>query len=235
MTGAGDGFFSHMRELRQRVMVAFASVVVASGVSYAFVQPISKFFIAPLFAAYPNLAGLVYTNLTEALFSYIKLAILVGIIASVPVLAYQTWMYVAPGLRKKEKLTVLLVVGVGTGLFCAGAVFSYFVVLPELLHFLMSFVRDNLTPMPKFGAYLTFVARIALGFGLAFEIPFLMVAAVKTGVVSKKHFHQKRLYFYLLICVLSFLLSAGEPVSSALIAVPLGILYELGALIGRIL
>nr|MBF0223098.1 twin-arginine translocase subunit TatC [Desulfobulbaceae bacterium] len=223
-----------MVELRQRVTISFVAVVLCSSVAYGFAKPISHFFMDPLFLAYPELTTLVYTNLTEAFFSYLKLSILVGIIGSVPILAYQTWMYVAPGLKKKEKRAVLRVVAMGTLLFCAGALFSFFVVLPELLKFLMSFIRDNLTPMPKFGAYLTFVARIALGFGLAFEIPFLMVAAVKFGLVPKRHFHQKRLFFYLIIFVLSFLLTAGEPVSTVLVAMPLCVLYEAGALIGRL-
>ena len=184
------GFFVHMLELRRRVTVSSVAVVLCSGGAYAFAKPIAHFFMAPLFVAYPDLAGLVYTNLTEAFFAYLKLSILVGIIA-------------------------------------------YFVVLPELLKFLMGFVRGNLAPMPKFGAYLTFVARIALGFGIAFEIPFLMVAAVKAGLVGKKHFHQKRVFFYLLIFGLSFLLTVGEPVSTVLVALPLCGLYELGALISR--
>lgn len=228
------GYFTHMVELRQRVTISFAAVVLCSGGAYAFAKPIAHFFMVPLFSAYPQLTTLVYTNLTEAFFSYLKLSILVGIIGSVPILAYQTWMYVAPGLKKKEKKIVLRVVAIGTVLFCGGAVFSFYVVLPELLKFLMGFIRDNLTPMPKFGAYLTFVARIALGFGLAFEIPFLMVAAVKFGLVPKQHFHQKRLFFYLLICVLSFLLTAGDPVATVLVVLPLCVLYEAGALIGRL-
>jgi len=230
---AGAGFSPHMQELRRRVLVAFAAVVLGSLVAYGFAEPIAHFLVAPLFLAYPDLAGLVYTNLTEALFSYLKLSILVGIIVSFPILAYQAWMYVAPGLKKGEKKTVLFVVSMGTVLFGGGVVFSYFVVLPELLKFLMSFVRSNLTPMLKFGTYLTFVARLALGFGLAFEIPFLMVAAVKVGLVPKQHFHRKRLFFYVAIVGLSFLLTAGDPVSAFLITLPLGLLYETGALIGR--
>ena len=230
----GSGFSSHLQELRRRVTVSFAAVVLSSAGAYAFAEPIAQFLIAPLFLAYPDLAGLVYTNLTEAFFAYLKLSILVGIIVSFPILAYQTWMYVAPGLNNKEKKTASVVVAIGTVLFCGGVVFSYFIVLPEFLKFLMGFIRDNLTPTLKFGAYLTFVARIALGFGLAFEIPFLMVAAVKVGLVPKQHFHKKRLFFYLAIFVLSFLLTAGEPVSAVLVAMPLCVLYETGALIGRL-
>jgi sec-independent protein translocase protein TatC len=223
-----------MQELRRRVTVSFAAVVFSSALAYAFAEPIARFFIAPLFLAFPDQAGLVYTNLTEALFAYLKLSILVGIIVSVPILAYQAWMYVAPGLKKQEKKIVLCVVGLGAVLFCCGVVFAYFLVLPELLKFMMSFVRDNLTPMLKFGAYLTFVARLALGFGLAFEIPFLMAAALKVGLVPKQHFHKKRLFFYLVIVGLSFFLTAGDPVSAVLVALPLCLLYEIGALVGRL-
>jgi hypothetical protein len=114
---ASNGFSTHMQELRRRVTISFAAVVICSGGAYAFAKPIAHYFMTPLFLAYPDLAGLVYTNLTEAFFAYLKLSILVGLIVSFPILAYQTWMYVAPGLKKKEKKTVLLVVSIGTVLF----------------------------------------------------------------------------------------------------------------------
>jgi sec-independent protein translocase protein TatC len=209
------------------------AVAVCSGVAYAFVEPIGEFLMAPLFAASPQLKTLVYTNLTEALFSYMKLALLVGVGFSFPVLVHQAWLFVAPGLHDKERRTVRTVVLLASGLFVAGVAFAYCLVLPRLLTFLMSFSRANLTPMPKFGEYLTFMARSGLAFGLAFEIPFLMVAAVKTGLVSPQHFKEKRGYSYLAIFGLAFLLTAGDPFSAALLLLPLAALYEVGVLVAR--
>jgi len=224
---------THLHELRQRLIVSMLAVIVCSGIAYAFVQPISEFLMAPLFRACPDLKNLVYTNLTEALFSYMKLAILVGISASFPVLVYQAWQFAAPGLHEKEKSTVRVVVFLASGLFVGGVAFAYWFVLPKMLVFLMGFARENLSPMPKFGEYLTFMARTGLAFGLAFEIPFLMAAAAKIGLVDKGHFGKKRPYFYLTLLGLSFLLTAGDPFSAILLAVPLCGLYEVGVQVVR--
>ena len=233
MLPLAEHFGAHLQELRQRLIVSMLSVMVCSGIAYAFVQPISEFLMAPLFQACPDLKHLIYTNLTEALFSYMKLAILVGISASFPVLAYQAWRFAAPGLHSNEKSTIRVVVFLASGLFVGGVAFAYWLVLPQMLGFLMSFTRENLTPMPKFGEYLTFMARTGLAFGLAFEIPFLMAAAAKIGLVDKEHFRKKRMYFYLTLLGLSFLLTAGDPFSAILLTLPLCGLYEIGVLVVR--
>jgi len=220
----------HLQELRSRLIISLLTVTLFSVTAYIFIKPITQALVAPLFKAYPELANLVYTNLTEAFFSYVKLSILTGIIFGFPVLLYQIWMFVSPGLREEERRQVLIVVLSATFLFVGGVLFSYLVVLPDMLDFFMGFARSNLRPMPKFGAYLTFVARTALAFGLAFEVPFLMVAASKTGLAAKGYFRKQRLYYYLAILGLAFLLAAGEPFSAGLLAIPLGLLYEIGIL-----
>jgi len=224
----------HLHELRNRLIVCFAVVIVASGTAYGFAEQLADLFVRPLFNASPLLSGLVYTNLTEAFFSYLKLALWVGIGVSSPVLLYQAWRFAEPGLYPGEKKAVMLVVFFSTGLFAAGAAFSYFVVLPEMLSFLMGFAGENLTPMPKFGAYLTFVVRSAIAFGLAFEIPFVMTAAVRLGLVRRRYFITKRVYSYVGIVVIAFLLAAGDPVASVLLALPLCGLYEIGILVAGI-
>jgi len=224
---------SHLQELRQRVLIVLVSLTVCSGIAYAFAEPLGEVFMAPLFVASPELKSLVYTNLTEALFSYMKLAILIGIGVSFPVVVYQAWSFVAPGLHDIERRKVLVVVLLSAGLFVAGVVFAYWLVLPRLLAFLMGFSRENLTPMPKFGEYLTFIARTALAFGLAFQIPFLMVASAKSGIVATEHFRKKRLYCYLAIFGVAFLLTAGDPFSATLLLLPLAGLYEVGALLAK--
>jgi sec-independent protein translocase protein TatC len=225
---------THLHELRKRLIVSMLAVIVCSAIAYAYVQPISEFLMAPLFQACPDLKKLIYTNLTEALFSYMKLAILVGISASLPVLVYQAWQFAAPGLHQNEKSAVRVVVFLASGLFVSGVAFAYWLVLPRMLVFLMSFARANLTPMPKFGEYLTFMARTGLAFGLAFEIPFLMAAAAKIGLVDKGHFSKKRTYFYLALLGMSFLLTAGDPFSAVLLTLPLCGLYEVGAQVARL-
>jgi sec-independent protein translocase protein TatC len=224
----------HLAELRQRLVVSFGAVFLFGAVSYFFAEEIARFFMTPLFLASPNLIKLVYTNLTEAFITYLKLSLLIGIIFSVPVLLYELWMFVAPGLRANEKKIVFSVVFWATLLFAAGACFAFFIVLPRALHFFMGFSNPQLTPLPKLGGYLTFVARTSLAFGLAFEIPFLMVAAAKVGWIKRDYFSRKRKYAYLVMLLFSILLGAGDFMAAILLCLPLFALYESGVLIIRL-
>jgi sec-independent protein translocase protein TatC len=227
-------FQGHLVELRRRITISFVAVALASGIAYYFSESISRFFIAPLFASCPQLSHLVYTNLTEAFVSYLKISVLVGVFAGFPVVLYQVWMFAAPGLHSHEKRFALVVVFWATLLFTFGVVFSYVGVLPRALTYLMSFAGDELTAMPKLDSYLSFVARTGLAFGLAFEIPFLMVMAGKAGFVDRAYFCKQRKYFYLAIIVLSFLLAAGDFMSTILLVLPLFVLYELGLTVMRV-
>lgn len=224
----------HLAELRQRLIVSFGAIFFFAALSYFFAEQIARFFMTPLFLASPALIKLVYTNLTEAFITYLKLSLLLGIILSIPVLLYELWMFVAPGLHANEKKTVLTVVFWASLLFGAGACFAFYIVLPRVLHFFMGFANPQLTPLPKLSGYLTFVARTSLAFGLAFEIPFLMVAAAKIGWVKRNYFLTKRKYFYAAILVFSVLLAAGDLIAAVLLCLPLFALYESGILITRI-
>ena len=234
MSPLASHFSLHLRELRRRVSVSFAAVFLAAAVAYFFSRPLSQLLMVPLFSASPELTRLVYTNLTEAFISYLKISVLVGLIASFPVILYQSWMFVAPGLHKNEKKLVLTIVFWATFLFVFGVCFAYFAVMPRALTFLMSFAGENLEALPKMDSYLTFIVRTSLAFGLSFEIPFLMVAAGKTGLVAQDYFIRQRVYFYLAILVLAFLLTAGDLFSAMLLAIPLLGLYELGIVVMRI-
>ena len=131
MSPLASHFSLHLRELRRRVSVSFAAVFLAAAVAYFFSRPLSQLLMVPLFSASPELTRLVYTNLTEAFISYLKISVLVGLIASFPVILYQSWMFVAPGLHKNEKKLVLTIVFWATFLFVFGVCFAYFAVMPR--------------------------------------------------------------------------------------------------------
>ncbi len=234
MNAAFELFRPHHQELRQRLIRSFVAIAVCTGVAYLFIDQIAAFCTHPLFIADPTLKTLVYTKLTEAFISYIKLALLVGIMVSFPYLLYQVWMFIAPGLLDKEKQLARRIIFWATGLFMAGALFSFFIVLPKTLAFFMSYAGTNLEPMPKLGLYLTFVARMVLAFAIAFEIPFLMVMTSASGLMSRDHFKAKRKFFYIAIVVLSFLLTAGDITATVLLSFPLFGLYEAGIIASRV-
>lgn len=233
MSILSEHFGSHLRELRQRLIVALLALVILTGLAYAFVEEIVRFLVVPLIQASPIAVSLVYTRLTEAFVSYLMVAVFAGFFCSFPILLYQCWRFVAPGLLPNEKRLAVKVVFWATSLFLAGALFAYFVALPRILAFFMGFASDWLVPMPKFDGYISFIARTILTFGLAFEIPFLILAAVKTGIVAKERFSKQRWYFYLAILVLAFLLGSGDLFAAGLLALPLFCLYEAGVLVAR--
>lgn len=228
MTSPFEHISSHLDELRRRILICFLAVFICSVAAYMFAEPIAGFFIAPLFKAQPAMAKLVYTNLTEAFVAYLKVSLLVGLIFSFPIVLYESWMFISPGLLPHEKKLARQVVFWATLLFAGGASFAFFIVLPRVLSFFMGFTGANLEALPKLGGYLTFVARTSLAFGLAFEIPFLMVAATKAGLVKKDYFRNKRKYYYPLILVLAALLTAGDLFGAVLLTLPLFGLYEAG-------
>lgn len=221
-------FRPHHLELRRRVLKIFLSIAVCTAIAYIFSEQIAGLFIAPLKNASPLVHKLVYTNLPEAFLSYIKLAFMVGLAASFPVILYQAWVFIAPGLRKDEKKLAVTVVFWATLLFVGGAAFAFFAVLPRMLIYFMSYASPQLEPLPKFGLYLTFIIRTMMTFGLSFEIPFLMVMAGRANFVQAAYFRKKRIYFYAVIVFLAFMLTAGDFMATALLAFPLFALYEAG-------
>jgi sec-independent protein translocase protein TatC len=229
-----ETFAPHYQELRTRLVRSFAAIIIATAAAYFFKDQIAAFCMEPLFSAHPDLERLVYTKLTEAFIAYIKLALVVGLLISFPYVLYQIWMFVSPGLLTGEQRTVRWIMIWGTLLFFSGAGFAFFIALPRVLLFFMSYAGENLEPMPKLGLYLTFVVRMSFSFGLAFQIPFIMVMAGRTGLVDPNHFQKKRIWFYAAIVVLAFLLAAGDITATVLLALPLFGLYEAGILVGRL-
>jgi sec-independent protein translocase protein TatC len=232
MFEALEHFRPHQEELRRRLIHCCLAIVLASSIAYLFKDQVAAWCIRPLYLAYPQMGKLVYTKLTEAFVSYIKLSLLVGIITSFPFILYQIWLFISPGLLDQEKQTLRRIILWATLLFAGGALFALFIVLPRMLHYFMSYATPSLNPMLKLGLYLTFTARMVLAFGLAFEIPFLMVMAIRTGLIGNDHFRKNRTYFYLAIVVLSFLLTAGELTATVLLSFPLFALYEAGIVAG---
>ncbi len=235
MTPSLAAFRPHYTELRTRLVRVVIAIALCSAFAYLFKDHLVAWCMRPLQIAYPQAGKLVYTSLPEAFLSYLKLALLAGLMLSFPYLLLQAWMFVAPALVDKEKRLVRQVLLWATLLFIGGALFAFFIVLPRLLYYFMSYAGPNLIPMLKLGKYLTFIARMVLAFALAFEIPFLMVMAVRTQLIGRSHFRDKRLYFYAAITLLAFLLSAGELTATVLLTLPLWGLYETGILVCRFL
>lgn len=229
-----ETFRPHYTELRGRLLRVLAVILAAAAVAYCCKDILTGWCMAPLRAAFPQMGKLVYTSLPEALLSYIKLSLAVGLVAGFPYLLHQAWQFAAPGLKAREKRLARQVLLWGSLLFAGGAAFAFFVALPLLLRYLLAYASADLIPMLKLGRYLGFVARLAPGFGLAFEMPFLMVMAVRAGLLTPHYFKVKRIWSHSTLAVVAFMLAASDFAATALLALPLSALYETGILACRV-
>ena len=224
---------AHLAELRKRLIVSFGAIFLFAGLSYIFAEQIARFFMAPLFHASPTLLKLIYTNLTEAFITYLKLSLLMGVIFSIPVLIYQLWMFIAAGLYTHERKYVQIAVPFSTVLFVTGALFFLFFVAPWTLRFFILFnqralgVNSNFT----FSDYISFITMLMLIFGIAFQTPIAIFILTRTGLVSIQNFTRSRKFVIVGIFIISAIVTPPDVVSQVTLAIPLYALFELGILL----
>jgi sec-independent protein translocase protein TatC len=226
-------FMSHLEELRQRFIKSFIAVGIAFSVAYYFVEDLFSLLIAPLTKVMPEGSSLIFTNLTEMFFTYLKTAFIAGILIACPVVFYQAWKFIAPGLYQNEKKYVVPFVIASTILFIGGALFGYFIVFPLGFKFFLGYSNENIKAMPSVKQYFSLALKLLLAFGLVFELPVVIFFLSKIGVVTVDLLKKNRKYAILLAFIIGAILTPPDVVSQCLMAVPLIILYEIGIIIAR--
>lgn len=219
-------FTAHLEELRRRLIICFCAVGVGFVISYFFSRTLFEILMQPLLAAMPPEEKLIYTGLPEAFFTYLKVAFLAGLFLAVPVIIYQLWMFIAPGLYEKEKRMVLPVVFLSSLFFVGGALFGYFVVFPFGFKFFMGFSSEYVRPLPSMKEYLGFSAKLLFAFGVVFELPLFITFLARLGIVDVHFLKTKRKYAILLFFVFSAILTPPDVITQVLMAGPLILLYE---------
>ncbi len=209
------------------------AVALASFASYPFSRKIYSFLSAPLRGALPQGSELIFIGVTEAFFTYIKVAVLSGIVISSPFVFYQIWSFVSPGLYPQEKRVVLPVVFASTIFFSIGIAFGYFVVFPFGLKFLMRFSSGYVRPLPSMGMYFSFAIRMLLAFGFIFELPVVVLFLSRAGVVTYDGMKRFRKYAIVLSFVIGAVLTPPDVVTQLLLAMPLLLLYELSVWVAK--
>lgn len=223
----------HLIELRRRLLYCLAAIVAAFFVCFYFAEPIFAVLVRPLLEA--GQGRVIYTQLFEAFFVEIKVALFAAMMISFPVIATQLWRFVAPGLYRKEKRALLPFLLATPVLFGMGAAMAYFIAIPTALHFLLSFEGMvggvEREALPAIGDYLSFIMQFLFGFGLAFLLPVLLMLLERAGIVTRKQLVGARRYAIVGAFAIAAVLTPPDVGSQLLLAIPLCILYEL-ALVG---
>jgi sec-independent protein translocase protein TatC len=222
-------FIGHLEELRKRIIVCLVAVCITFSVSYFFKKELFDILTKPLFK---NFTGhMVFTGLTEAFFCYIKTAFVAGILFAIPIIMYEMWLFIAPGLYDKEKRLLVPFVFLSSFFFIGGACFGYFVALPYAFKYLTSFSADYVQAMPSMKEYLNLASMLLLAFGCTFELPLVLTLLAKVGIVTASFLNKQRKYAILLIFIVAAIVTpTPDVVNQLLVAVPLLVLYEVGVI-----
>lgn len=227
-------FTEHLEELRKRLIVCFIAVGIGFVLSYGFKEKLFQILTRPLIRVMQTGDKLIFTGLPEAFFTYLKVAFLSGIILAAPVIFYQFWMFVAPGLYDKEKRLMAPIVFLSTFFFVGGAFFGYFIVFPYGFKFFLGFASEIIRPLPSMREYLGFASKLLLAFGLVFELPLIITFLAKLGMVSVSFLKKNRKYALLLFFVGAAILTPPDVVTQIMMALPLIVLYEISIIGARI-
>jgi len=220
-------FTEHLEELRDRLIKCFIALGVGFVICYGFKVKLFNILVKPLQDAMNEGDKLIFTGLPEAFFTYLKAAFISGIILSSPYIIYQFWMFVTPGLYRKEKKILIPIIILSAFFFIGGALFGYFVVFPFGFKFFLSFSSDTIQAMPSMKEYLGFASKMLLAFGFVFELPLVITFLAKLGIVSVDFLKKNRKYALLLFFVGSAILTPPDVITQVMMALPLMLLYEI--------
>ena len=232
---------THIIELRQRLLWVVGAMLLGTAVCFAFVEPIYSFLVEPLADAMGrgDNQRLIYTGLTEAFFTYLKVAFFAGIFLTFPILLWQIWGFIAPGLYKNEKNAFLPFMIATPILFFLGGAVVYYVVLPMAWPFFLSFqttARETALPIQleaRVSEYLDLIMTLIFAFGLCFQLPVALTLMGKAGIITADWLASKRKYALIITFIVAAFITPPDVISQILLAVPILGLYELSILLIR--
>lgn len=228
-----EPFISHLIELRNRMLWAVGSVLIIFICLAPFANDLYEWFAKPVMSSLPQGSTMVSTEPHGPFFIPFKFAFAVAFALGIPVVLYQAWAFIAPGLYQNEKSIAFPLVVSTTLLFYAGILFAYYVVFPIIFKFFAATTPDGVSFMPDIGAYMSFALKLFFAFGLAFEVPVATILLAKMGVVSTQSMSEKRPYIILGAFVLGMLMTPPDIFSQVMLAVPVCLLFEIGLFFAR--
>ncbi len=223
----------HIAELRKRLGISLLTIIVMFFVCFHFWEPIMAWMIEPLKHALPSASSIIFTKVQEALFTALKVSFFASFIVSLPIIFWQLWLFISPGLYENEKRMVLPFVFFATIMFLVGSAFCYYVVIPFGFAFLINFGGKLFTALPSIGEYVSFFTKLLFGFGIAFELPVLTFFLAKLGLITDKTLISYFRYAIVLIFIVSAILTPPDALTQLLMAGPLLLLYGFSILVAK--
>ncbi len=229
-----NSLIAHLVELRNRLLKAVISVLVVFVCLVYFAQDLYHWLATPLLEAMPAGSQMIATDVASPFFAPFKLTMVISFFVAIPVVLYQVWGFIAPGLYKNEKRLIAPLLISSSLLFYAGIAFAYFVVFPIAFSFFTQIAPDDVVISTDISSYLNFVLKLFFAFGLSFEIPVAIVLMCWTGITDAQSLRAKRPYVIVGVFVLGMLLTPPDIISQTLLALPMWLLFEFGVIIGSI-
>jgi sec-independent protein translocase protein TatC len=236
LEGTEQPFVSHLIELRDRLIRALIAVGIGFGALMLWPGPggLYDLLAAPLVANLPQGATMIATNVISPFLVPLKITLMAAFMLALPVVLYQVWAFVAPGLYNHEKKLVLPLVVSSTLLFLAGVAFCYFFVFGQVFKAIQAFAPASITAAPDIEAYLSFVMTMFIAFGATFEVPVVVVLLARMGILSIEKLRQYRGYFAVGAFVVAAVITPPDVVSQLALAIPMCLLYELGIVAAQV-
>ncbi|MDJ0862682.1 MAG: twin-arginine translocase subunit TatC [Gammaproteobacteria bacterium] len=231
--GGDMPFLQHLVELRDRLLRVVLTVTVVFLAIFPFANDLYSILAEPLLRHLPEGTSMIATEVASPFLTPFKLTLVLAIFIAVPMLLYQAWAFVAPGLYQDERRMVLPLMVVSTALFYLGIVFAYYLVFPLVFGFFTSVAPDGVAVMTDISKYLDFVLKLFFAFGLAFQVPIATFVLIWTGMTTPESLAHKRPYVIVGAFTIGMLLTPPDVVSQVLLALPMWVLFELGIIFAR--
>jgi len=221
-----QSFFTHLHELRDRLLKSLAVFILCSVAVWNFLDPVIRYVVKPV-------GRVVFTSPADAFNARVSLAFLGGFLLALPVILFHIWKFIAVGLTDQERKNIKVFGPLSLALFFIGVIFGYCVLLPISFNFLMSFSSPWMMPMITVDKYISFVGTVVISSGVAFELPLILAFLARIGIATPEFLRQKRPYAILLILIVAAVLTPPDMISQIILAIPLLILYEAGIVFSR--
>lgn len=228
-----SGLTDHLRELRNRLMKAVFCLFLGFAACYAGSATLMDWVVAPLKSQLGADVPMIFIGLPEVFFAHLKVSFVAALFITSPYVLFQVWSFVAPGLYRNERRTFMLFMISSVFLFVLGGVFAYAFVMPLAFKFFLGFATPDLVAYPTMQLYVSLVLRLAVAFGLAFEVPLVCVLLVKMGIMTCDSMAQKRRWVLVGAFVVGSILTPPDVISQVMLAVPMYLLFELGLFVAR--